>query len=104
LEDINQMFFLMREAGGLGLAAPQVGISARFFITYWGEVFVNPEIIRMKNPIRIIERCLSFPGITATIQRRTWIQLSDGRIYEDERAFVIQHECDHLNNILIIDR
>ena len=39
---LDRMFALMREKGGLGLAAPQVGIDARLFVTEWGEVFVNP--------------------------------------------------------------
>ena len=42
-DDINQMLCLLEETGGLGLAAPQVGIDARFFVTDWGEVFVNPR-------------------------------------------------------------
>ena len=42
-DEISQMFLLMREKNGLGLAAPQVGIDARLFVTGWGEVFVNPR-------------------------------------------------------------
>ena len=61
--DIDEMFDLMRKYGGLGLAAPQVGINARLFITYWGEVFINPEIIEGIGYYLAEEGCLSLPGI-----------------------------------------
>ena len=43
--DIEEMFALMQKYGGLGLAAPQVGIDAQLFIAHWGEVFVNPVLL-----------------------------------------------------------
>ena len=49
---IGQMFDLLRQYGGLGLAAPQVGIDARFFVTAWGEVFVDPRIVAVTDLIR----------------------------------------------------
>ena len=50
LDEIRQMFLLMREQNGLGLAAPQVGIDARLFVTHWGEIFVNPKIVQHTEP------------------------------------------------------
>ena len=103
VETIAQMVYLMEETGGLGLAAPQVGIDARLFVTAWGEVFVNPVIVRREGEVRCQEGCLSLPGVTRLKRRRRKIVLADGRVFEGEQAVVIQHETDHLNGILITD-
>ena len=100
---LGQMFTLMREKGGLGLAAPQVGIDARLFVTEWGEVFVNPRVVDIAGPIRVTEGCLSLPGVTATVDRWTEICLTDGRHYKGQQAVVILHEIDHLDGVLITD-
>ena len=100
---IQEMFTLMKEAGGLGLAAPQVGIDARLFVTSWGEVFVNPKIERAAIPCTVDEGCLSVPGVSRVMGRHHKIVLADGRQYAAGRAIVIQHELDHLNGILISD-
>jgi peptide deformylase len=102
-DEINQMLHLLEENGGLGLAASQVGIDARLFVTNWGEVFVNPRVVGIARPIRLTERCLSLPGITATVDRWAMIRLADGRLYEGQRAVVILHEIDHLDGVLITD-
>ena len=60
---IQQMFRLLEETGGLGLAAPQVGIDARFFVTIWGEVFVNPKIAHREGEMQRQEGCLSLPDV-----------------------------------------
>lgn len=98
---IFEMFRLMKENHGLGLAAPQVGIDARLFVTHWGEVFVNPQFVGLggKRPIR--EGCLSVPGRTGVQERYRTIQMVDGRRYYGMQAIVIQHEWDHLNGRLI---
>ena len=101
--EMDQMFFLMREKNGLGLAAPQVGIDARLFVTEWGEVFVNPRVVDNAGPIRVTEGCLSLPGVTAAVDRWARIRLADGRIYEGQQAVVILHEIDHLDGVLITD-
>jgi peptide deformylase len=101
---IQEMFTLMKEAGGLGLAAPQVGIDARLFVTSWGEVFVNPKIERAAIPCTVDEGCLSVPGVSRVMGRHHKIVLADGRQYAAGRAIVIQHELDHLNGILISDK
>ena len=102
-DEISQMFLLMREKNGLGLAAPQVGIDARLFVTGWGEVFVNPRVVAVAGPIRPTEGCLSLSGVTAAVDRWARIRLADGRIYEGQQAVVILHEIDHLDGVLITD-
>ncbi len=100
---IDQMFneIVLRKA--LGLAAPQIGIDARFFVTRWGEVFFNPQIALKEIPCTVDEGCLSLPGVNRAMQRFNRITLLDGRVYTERRAVVIQHELDHLNGILITD-
>jgi len=102
--DIDEMFDLMRQHGGLGLAAPQVGINARLFVTHWGEVFVNPLIVESIGSYLVVEGCLSLPGVALECCRYQQITMSSGQVYEGQEAQVIWHECDHLNGILITDR
>lgn len=98
---IAEMFCLMWQGKGLGLAAPQVGIDARLFITNWGEVFVNPTVTWVgKNAIHTREGCLSFPGLISTKIRHACVEVC-GRQYKEADAVVIQHELDHLNGITI---
>jgi len=99
---IPEMFRLLQERNGLGLAAPQVGFNARLFITHWGEVFISP-ILTWKNPatVRVEEGCLSFPNLSAFKTRHIGIEVG-GRYYDDLRqAIIIQHELDHLNGVTI---
>jgi len=96
-------FEISVETKGLGLAASQVGIDARFFVTAWGEVFVNPRVVETGRPVRSTEGCLSLPGVTAQVGRWNHIRLADGRVYNGTRALVVQHEIDHLDGILITD-
>lgn len=98
---IAEMFRLMRQDYGLGLAAPQIGIDARLFVTHWGEVFVNPAVTWIgETTVRIRESCLSFPGIVREKTRHNHIEVS-GRRYRGPEAVVVQHELDHLNGITI---
>jgi len=84
------------------LAASQVGIDARFFVTAWNEVFVNPTISRYLGSAKLIrEGCLSLPGQIGVCCRYPCVWLSDGREYKGEQAIIIQHEIDHLNGVLI---
>lgn len=100
---VLQMFALLREKEGLGLAAPQVGIDARLFVTEWGEVFINPVLTRLGEPRRIQEGCLSFPSRLCVRLRYPAVRLADGRVYEGLPAIVLQHEADHLDGIVITD-
>ncbi|MHB8108239.1 MAG: peptide deformylase [Candidatus Cryosericum sp.] len=103
LDQINQMFALVSKKNALGLAAPQVGIDARLFVTHWGEVFVNPRTIKTDKRVICNEGCLSLPGVYREVPRWRWILLADGHVYTDDQAIVIQHELDHLNGRLITD-
>lgn len=118
LEDIvRQMFVLMREKKGVGLAAPQVGISRRFFVTEAVDdkprVFINPEIIETsQETVKGEEGCLSIPGVWADVVRpysiRVQAQDLTGKIFhlnaEGWLARIILHENDHLNGLLFVDR
>ncbi len=91
------MFALLQEHRGLGLAAPQVGINARLFVTSWGEVYINPTITwKGEHLVQAIESCLSFPGVLTPVTRYNEIEI-DGRPYRETQAIVLQHELDHLN-------
>lgn len=100
---IVQAFALLQQHKGLGLAAPQMGISERWFVTAWGELFVNPTIeATFKNQIDSQEGCLSIPGKQFVVKRWQYIMVQ-GRRYDHEKAIVIQHELDHLDGVLISD-
>lgn len=114
----RRMGELMREAKGVGLAAPQVGLALRLFVMNVTDdaandrAFVNPTIHDGRNPKDAEEGCLSIPDVRGQIRRafrcRIVAQdLSGAPIElegEDLVARVWQHETDHLNGILIIDR
>jgi len=114
---IDQMFESMRANKGIGLAAVQVGSLYRLFITEAAgdkpRVFVNPEITETSlEQVNFEEGCLSIPGIDADVLRpaRVRVQAWDakGKLFimdtEGLLARVIQHELDHLNGVLFIDR
>lgn len=100
---------------GAGLAAPQVGLSQAFFIYDIGEglhLVVNPQILERRGSAADEEGCLSIPGVYAPVDRATEITLSflDHRgkrhihKYAGFEARVIQHEFDHLEGVLFVDR
>jgi peptide deformylase len=129
---IADMIETMHEAQGIGLAAPQVGRSlalcvidlpADYDTTEDGRrlnpdaamplVLLNPEIVSASNKTDEHEEgCLSFPGLRGNIERPTEIALrymdefgaSHEKTFVDFLARVIQHEVDHLNGVLFIDR
>lgn len=111
----QNMFETMAMQNGVGLAAPQVGLSDRFFVVGYKkfrEVFVNPVILNSKGKEIGPEGCLSIPGVQVDVERAKKVtvryQTLGGDIVEDEfKGFVariIQHELDHLNGVLILDR
>ncbi|MBU3759160.1 MAG: peptide deformylase [Candidatus Omnitrophica bacterium] len=114
----DDMIETMYVEDGVGLAAPQVGVSKRIMIVSpkgkRGEehVIVNPVILEMTGRERGPEGCLSFPGISAEVFRAKKIKVRyqdrNGKVIEDEVkdffARVIQHELDHLDGVLLIDR
>ncbi|MEO0514182.1 MAG: peptide deformylase [Planctomycetota bacterium] len=115
----DRMIELMHEARGVGLAAPQVGLPWRMFVinptNEPGEdlVIINP-VLADPGPFTEPrdEGCLSLPGITAEVTRPTAITLSaldrDGQPFtwtsDDFPARVWQHEFDHLDGVLILDK
>lgn len=118
VELVRAMFPAMYDAQGIGLAAPQVGVSERLFVLDLQRedseqiVCINPEI-REKNGLIIAEEgCLSLPNVYAQVERMEELLLAyvdlDGeeRTIEAEGLFAraIQHELDHLNGILLFER
>lgn len=114
---INEMFDTMIDAEGVGLAAPQVGKSWRLFVIIADDdvrrVFVNPQIIATSSELVSFEEgCLSIPKVYEKIMRpdRVTIQAQDefGKKFMIEAdgmlARIIQHENDHLDGILYIDK
>ena len=114
---IEQMFESLRANKGIGLAAVQVGNLYRLFITEIAgdkpRVYVNPEILETSlEQVSYEEGCLSVPGIEADVVRPQRVRVQawneKGRPFtldaEDLLARVIQHEYDHLNGVLFIDR
>lgn len=117
---VGQMFELMYAANGVGLAANQVDLPLRLFVANLksddaeGEelVFINPVVSRPKGTEVREEGCLSLPGIYAPVRRPEKVIVSaynlQGQEFEAEidgfLARVVQHETDHLDGVLFIDR
>ena len=114
----DRMFELMRAQKGVGLAAPQVGISQRLFVmNHTGQpgddrVYVNPELFDIEDNEEGEEGCLSLPGVNAMINRGKAVKIVardvTGKKFEQTESGYIariwQHEFDHLNGVLITDR
>ena len=110
------MIETMRDAPGVGLAGPQVGVLERIFVWEVGEehgVLINPEIIESSSETEVAEEgCLSLPGIYYPVERaaRVTVDASDLTgaqvLLEAEGllARVCQHEIDHLDGVLFVDR
>lgn len=122
----TQMFRVMEEQDGVGLAAPQVAVAKRIFITdhLWKKegsgsgdrrIFINPVIERPEGDTTYEEGCLSFPGIYAKVARHDRFNLRYQDEYGSERVItldvsagdflgiVTQHELDHLDGIVFVD-
>jgi len=114
----RRMFELMREARGVGLAAPQVGKNIRIFVTNHSgkpeddRVYVNPVISDAEGEEAAQEGCLSLPEINVEVARPVTAKirakdLEGNPIDQTETGYIAriwQHELDHLNGVLIIDR
>ena len=117
---VNEMFESMYAAHGIGLAAPQIAISKRITVidVSFGKneeekiALINPEIVHMEGKQVEEEGCLSLPDIREKVQRaervRVKAQNVDGDWFEVEGdellARALQHEIDHLDGVLFIDR
>lgn len=113
---LEQMFAFMRRNSGLGMAAPQIGVSRRLFVMETDghrRACFNPEITSVSEDLaELAEGCLSFPGEECTIKRPQWVcvryQTVQGLWVEETlngmAARCFQHELDHLNGITMHDR
>ncbi len=116
------MLRVMYDEPGIGLAAPQVGHAIRLVVmdTDWGEegaernptVIVNPEIVERQGEVLWEEGCLSVPDFTAEVERSERIVVRYRDLHDEPvteaigglRAVCFQHEIDHLDGVLFIDR
>lgn len=113
---LEEMVPFMRDSRGVGLAAPQIGEPYRFFVMDAGDKVrkvINPEILSTGNSLAEMEEgCLSVPGIHKKVKRPKRIhvryQNEMGETVEEDLkdypARVFQHEFDHLNGVLFVDR
>jgi len=117
---IDDMAETMYAAPGVGLAATQIGEPHRIFIVDIAAedepsnlmVFINPEIVTTNGTQTGAEGCLSFPGVTEDVKRAETVSIRamdrSGKQFEIEAdgllAVAVQHELDHLDGVLMIDR
>ena len=114
---VDDMIETMYDEVGIGLAAPQIGVSLRLMVVgdeknREARALVNPVIAEQGGKITAEEGCLSLPGIFAPVTRAEWVRLEaqdlDGAPVSIKAkglaARVFQHEMDHLDGILFIDR
>lgn len=118
---VRSMFELMYASKGVGLAANQVDLPYRLFVvnvtgdaeqTEEEHVFINPEIVRRKGSIEGEEGCLSLPDLFGPVRRAEQIVVEafdlEGRAFEmtltELPGRIIQHEADHLDGVLFVDR
>lgn len=112
---IRDMFETMYASDGVGLAAPQVGVSKRIAVVDVGQgpqVFINPKIVRKEGKEFFEEGCLSVPGVYLKLKRAKKVTVEaldkEGNKFRVEAdgllARCLQQEIDHLNGILILDR
>jgi peptide deformylase len=117
---VEEMFDSMYAAEGIGLAAPQIGISQRITVidVSFKErpedklVLINPEVLETEGKQTEEEGCLSLPDIRAKVQRAAWVKVRaqnvKGEYFEVEGeellARALLHEIDHLHGVLFIDR
>lgn len=117
---VNDMFETMYGAGGVGLAAPQVGVSKRLFVMDCSVgkdpdqriVMINPEVLRVEGEQSGEEGCLSFPNIFFPVNRslRAIVRAHDaeGNLFEldgmELAARCMLHETDHCDGIVFLDK
>jgi peptide deformylase len=116
---IDDMIDTMRDAEGVGLAAPQVGVLLRVIVCEYADedeelhqtIMVNPEFLEKEGEWMAEEGCLSIPGYVGTVPRAVWVSVKgkdrygkDVRIKTDgPLAHILQHEIDHLDGVLYVD-
>ncbi len=112
---LDRMLETMYEANGVGLAAPQVGVSKRVAVVDVGEgvwELINPEIILREGEELAVEGCLSVPGVAGEVNRAAKVRVRALDRHGQQQvvtaeglgARALQHELDHLDGILFIDK
>ncbi len=118
---IEEMFELMYEHRGIGLAANQVGLPYRLMVVNLKSdpaekddehVFINPVVVRRSGSAEAEEGCLSFPDVNAPVTRPERVQVTAFNLRGEQVDYnlgglfarAVQHEVDHLDGILFIDR
>ena len=113
---IDDMIDTLKDSGGVGLAAPQVGIFRRIVVIEKEDgtilELVNPEIIATAGEQEGLEGCLSLPGVWGVVKRHMTVTVKamdrNGNVYTDTESELIGrcfvHECEHLDGILFVDR
>ena len=115
---VEGMWELMLDSRGVGLAAPQVGVTVRLFAASPSfspedlKVYINPRIIEASGTVEEDEGCLSFPRIFTKIKRNATVTVEaldlEGSTFQetcsDLHSRIVQHEIDHLDGRLLIDR
>lgn len=115
---VDDLLDTLAAAGGIGLSAPQLGVPLRVAVTEptggasEPEVYLDPEVVSRAAPGLVEESCLSVPGVVGSVWRHTRIRVRarglDGAPFERElegmAAVCLQHELDHLDGVLFIDR
>jgi peptide deformylase len=114
----ERMFEILFAARGVGLAAAQVGVGLRMFVSSPAvqeddrHVYVNPRVLTAEGQQEEEEGCLSVPNVTSTIKRLNLVTIEafdlDGAKFQETGqgllARIFQHEIDHLDGMLVIDR
>jgi len=112
---LDGMVETMRAAGGVGLAAPQIGVLLRAIVVEIPEEgvieLINPEIIKVTGEREVEEGCLCLPGYIGRIKRSEVVKVKglnrEGRLVrikaDELLAEALEHEVDHLNGILFVD-
>ncbi len=114
---VEDMFDSMRAASGVGLAAPQVGVSLRVVVIGLPDeepfALINPQIVKRSGERTVEEGCLSLPGYRTEKMKRSFTVVAKGldpsgrqvrvRGEDDLLAQVLEHEIDHVHGILYID-
>jgi len=114
---IGDLIDTMYDEVGLGLAAPQVGVSLRLVVVTdengrGAQALLNPVIVEEGGQVTAEEGCLSIPGVFAPVPRAAWVRVEAQDTVGQPvsltvralRARVLQHEMDHLDGVLFIDR
>jgi peptide deformylase len=118
LQQVQRMAGIMRDAIGVGLAAPQLGISQRVLVYRIGSdapliALVNPEVEWHGEDLETLEEgCLSIPSVAVDVERPIHVRVRAKDEHGEDRlveasgleARVIQHEMDHLDGVLMLDR